>query len=356
VFPPITLTRPDWQIVAPTDEAFERIQGDWEQYDEDTIKAIIKYHILRKEVKTKSVPNGDTVAVSTLLDSPTFANITGGQQVLLTKQPGDEIVITSGFATRGTIVEEDIPFTYGTIQVIDSVMRIPLSLAPTARDAYKDLISFLGALYNLDLYEEFNNLKNVTMFIPKFTAFQQLAGRFENVDRAAFRHILRYHVIPGRVIHAWELVNGTTLPTYSQGKKGVTDNVTVTRNGNHIYINSAQLLQTDMLISNGVVHMVDNVLNPGNQSALPDLRPEVRSQTPVITPTGATSTGIRVPTPWTSDLPCTRDCPEPEPTDYPTSTSTTRRPAVTKNFAPAQFTGLTGSGLGLAALGALVVL
>ena len=63
----------------------------------------------------------------------------------------------------------------------------------------KDLISFLGASYSLDLYNEFNNMKNVTMFVPKFTAFQRLAGNFENMDRAAFRHVLRYHVVPGLV-------------------------------------------------------------------------------------------------------------------------------------------------------------
>lgn len=305
-----------------------------------------------------SLPVGDNFA-STLLDNPTFANVTGGQQVLLSKQPSDDVVFTSGFANRGTIVEEDIPFTYGNIQVIDSVMKIPLSLSPTARDAYKDLISFLGASYSLDLYNEFNNMKNVTMFVPKFTAFQRLAGNFENMDRAAFRHVLRYHVVPGLVIHAWELTNDTTFPTYSKDKKGVTENLTVTRDGNNIYINSAQLVQTDMLISNGVVHMIDNVLSPSNWSARPDLGPRVRTQTPVIKATGvSTSTGIRVPTPFTSDLPCTRDCPEPEPTDDPNVPTPTpyRGTPISKNFAPPQFTGLMGSGLGLAALGALAVL
>lgn len=346
------------QVIAPTDEAFERVKGDWENYDEDTIKAIIRYHILKREVKLTSIELGDTIVESTLLDNSTYANVTGGQQIMMTKQPSGEVVIVSGFANRGEISEEDVAFTYGTIQVTGAVMRIPLALAPTARDAYTDMVSFLGALYKHELYKEFSNMKNVTMFIPRVSAFQTLAGRLENVDREAFRHILKYHVAPGLVAHAWELENGAILPTLgrSQGSRGPADNVTVTRSGNNIYINSAQLTQTDMLISNGIVHLMDNILSPLNRSALPDLNPRVKSQTPVMTPTGATSTGNRVPTPWISDLPCTRDCPEPEPTGSSTSTSTRSRPAVTRNFAPPMFTGLTGSGLGLAALGALAVL
>lgn len=321
--------------------------------DEDMIKATLKYHILKTELRTDDIISGDVISRQTRLDDPKYSNVTGGQHVTLTKQPSDEVVLTSGFSTRGTIEEADVAFNNGVIHVIDSVMRVPLPLATTARDSYPDLIAFVGALYNLDIYEEFNNLKDVTVFLPDTKAFQRLAGRFENEDRSAFRYILKYHIIPGQVLHAWQLINGSDLPTYSRGPGKIPNNITITRSGNSIYPNSAQVVQTDMLISNGVVHVIDNILSPDNQT-LPNL--QLKSQRPVFTPTGATSVGNRVPTPFITDLPCTKDCPEPEPTDFPTETYSKFRAQPTPNEVPPQFTGLAGHGLGLAALGALAIL
>ncbi|KAM7207948.1 FAS1 domain containing protein [Naviculisporaceae sp. PSN 640] len=327
--------------------------------DEDMIKATLKYHILKTQIRTKGIVSGDIVSRPTLLQDPKYSNVTGGAQIVLTKLPSDEVVLTSGFSTRGTIVGADIPFNNGVVQVIDAVMRVPLPLATTARESYPDLVAFVGALYKLGLYEEFNSWKDITVFLPDTKAFQHLAGRFKNEDDAAFRHILKYHVVPGRVLHAWNLENGSALTTYSRGPGQVPNTITVTRNGNYIFLNSAQVIMTDLLISNGIVHVIDNVLNPGNQTALPN--PQAKTQAPVFTPTGATSVGHRVATPFVTDLPCTQDCPEPEPTvtDSPRETHTPptlelARP--TSNPALPQYTGLTGHGLGLAALGALAVL
>lgn len=312
------------------------------------IKATIKYHILENEIRTDDIIIGDVIHRPTLLQDRKYSNVTGGAQIVLTKQPSDEVVLAAGFSTRGTIVEADIPFNDGVIQVIDAVMRVPLPLATIARESYPDLVAFVGALYKVDFFEEFNNMQSITVFLPETTAFQRLAGRFENEDQSAFRDILKYHIIPGQVLYAGDLINGSTLGTYSREPGHVPNNITITRYGNRIFSNSAQVVLTDMLISNGIVHVVDNILNPDNQNALPNL--QAKTQTPVFTPTGATSVGNRVPTPFITHLPYTTDCIYPETTEFPTEI------LPTSNLALQQFAGLTSHGLGLAVLGALAVL
>jgi len=81
------------------------------------------------------------------------------------------------------------------------------------------------------------------------------------------------------------------------------------------------------------------------------------TQLPAFTPTGATSTGMRVPTPFTSALPCTVDCPVTSTPAPPTTSSrVTSRTSSAFGVAAARCTGLVGMGvvaggvLGVAAL------
>ncbi|KAM7204537.1 FAS1 domain containing protein [Rhypophila sp. PSN 637] len=305
--------------------------------DEDMITATLKYHFLKGELRTSDIIRGDIISRRTLLDDPRYTNVTGGQQALLTKQPDDAVVVTSGFWTRGTITRghENIPFNNGIIQLIDAVMRVPLPPAATARDSYTDMTAFVGALYKLGLYDAFINMTDVTLFVPYNKAFQQLAGRLESMEKPALRRVLKYHAIPSQLVHGWDLKNGSTLSTTASHQKDVPINSTITRDGNNTYINSAQVVVTDMLISNGIVHVIDNVLNTANESARPDLL-TTGMQTPVFSPAGATSVGPKAPTPFVENLPCTRDCPEPtEEAPTPATSSQTFRaaavPAPTSN-------------------------
>ncbi|KAK0625395.1 FAS1 domain-containing protein [Bombardia bombarda] len=350
-------------IIAPNDAAFVRFGLErWNDIPENLVEASLKYHMLADVVTMGSVIRGESVYGATELTDPAFSNVTGGQTMMLTKQPGDEVVFTSGFGERGTVVADNVPFDGGLLQVIDSVMRVPERLETTARDAYKDLAAFLGALYATDLIEEFAEMPDVSIFAPHNTAFQQLAGTLGSLNKTEMKRILRYHIVPGNVTHTWELKNDTALATGANGT-----NITVTRFNNYIFVNSAQIIQTDILLANGIMQMIDNVLNPDQPSARPNTN--LTSQLPVYTATGVTATGTAVPTPFTSELPCTASCPGWNSTTISavtvTSTRATRTSTTTggvrstganSNVAAARCTGLVGAGAALGvAMGALVV-
>jgi uncharacterized surface protein with fasciclin (FAS1) repeats len=289
-----------------------------------------------------SITNGNSIFAATTLTDPAFSNVTGGQQLILTKQPGGEVIFTSGFATHGTVVVEDIAFDSGIVQIVDSVMRVPEPLDSTVRNAYTDLTAFLGALHATGLADEAVAAKDVTILAPHNAAFQQLAGVLSNTPQDDLKRILHYHMVPDAVLHSWELQNGSSLIS-ADGSRSME----ITRLGNYIFANSAQFLQTDILLSNGLVQMVDNILSPDHAYARPDVT--ATAQPPVLTPSGATVIGTAAPIPFTSDLPCTTDCPETETADAKAATPT-RGAANTftpeQDAAPSRCTGLVGVGMG----------
>ncbi|KAK4098054.1 Fasciclin-domain-containing protein [Parathielavia hyrcaniae] len=337
-------------VVAPNDNAFWKL-GNWETYNETTVESILKYHILNQAIGMPSIVKGDSIWASTALTDESVTTVQGGQRLILTKQPGGEVVFTSGFATRGTVLVEDLGFDNGLVQVIDSVMRVPESLESTARSAYTDLTAFVGALYAADLMSEVASLEEVTIFAPRNAAFQQLAGALKATDKEQLRRILQYHIVPGNVTHVWELKNASTLATADDGKQ-----VSITRHTNFIFVNSAEIIQTDILLSNGLVHMIDNVLSPDESDARPDVS-LTTAQPPVYTLVGATATGTTAPTPFTSDLPCTASCPVPEPTGGGGGAAASTGEggdgagsgpsSGNAGAAPARCTGMAGAGLGI---------
>ena len=69
--------------------------------------------------------------------------------------------------------------------------------------------------------------------------------------------ILEYHVVNGSnfIGYSSNLLNGTILKTHQGG------NLSITFASNSLFVNSARVLQSDILISNGVMHVIDNVLD-----------------------------------------------------------------------------------------------
>lgn len=100
-------------------------------------------------------------------------------------------------------------------------------------------------------------------------------------------------VINGTVAYSSTLKNGTSVPALSGG------NLQVTIADGNVFVNSAKVLIPDILVANGVVHVIDNVLNPNNTMAKPE--PTAKTQTPAFS--GASSmaslditSGIPTPT------------------------------------------------------------
>ncbi|KAJ0348250.1 hypothetical protein COL154_011938 [Colletotrichum chrysophilum] len=287
-------------ILAPSDQAYTKGQG-WDS-DKDGIPVALQYGIINAKIAFDALFPGNSSIESTLLTDTRYSNVTGGQSVLVTKGPNGEVVVTSGVAQRTTAVETDIEFDGGYVQIIDSLMVPPARIEKTARDAYTDLTSFLGALYATDLVTEFAETQNVTIFAPRNAAFQQIAGTVSAMSKEDLRRVLQYHIVPSTVYGKSALVSGAKLQTGVNGR-----NLSVTLYNNDIFVDSARVIQTDILIANGVIQILDAVLNVNSNNTTPNVT--AVTQAPVFTVTGSAETGTAAPTPFVSALPCTTDCP-----------------------------------------------
>jgi transforming growth factor-beta-induced protein len=273
--------------------------------------------------------------------------VTGGQRVENVKQAGDVVVFVSGQGSRSTLTQADLAFTGGVVQVIDSLL-IPPSNLTTTTTAF-NLTSFQGALYAANRLPLDSTTQNATFFAPWNEAFQALGPAITSMTSDQIAQVMDYHLVP-QVIYSTNLTNGTQYLT-AQG-----ENLTVRHSGNNVFINSAQLLQADILIANGVIHVIDNVLNPQSPSAQPN--PTIASQAPVFASASSVNN-----LPFTSDIPCTTSCPVTshasssvgaKTTQTSTSVSTSKSKGL--GAAVARETGYHAAGLMVALGGAVMLL
>lgn len=99
-----------------------------------------------------------------------------------------------------------------------------------------------------------------TVFAPTDEAFNALpAGTLENLmnDQEALKKILLFHVVKGKML-ASDVISKTELTT-AQGT-----NVAIKNKGDKVKIHNARIIQTDILATNGVIHVINKVMIPNS--------------------------------------------------------------------------------------------
>ncbi len=138
-----------------------------------------------------------------------------------------------------------------------------------------------------------NTATDLTIFAPYNDAFQKLGTTLSTLSTSELASLLEYHVVNGThfVGYSANLPNATVLKTRQGG------NLTITFASNSLFVNSARVLQEDILIANGVIHVIDNILNYNASNMRPV--PAMPTQPAVLQ--GAPLTGNVLP--FASDLP-----------------------------------------------------
>jgi len=116
------------------------------------------------------------------------------------------------------------------------------------------------ALGTAGLVETLKGEGPFTVFAPTDEAFAKLpAGTLDELlkpeNKAKLTAILTYHVVPGKVL-ASQVVNLQSAKTING------QSVTITTEGGTVMVDNAKVIKTDILCSNGVIHVIDSVLLP----------------------------------------------------------------------------------------------
>jgi uncharacterized surface protein with fasciclin (FAS1) repeats len=268
-------------ILAPTNEALDAVNRTLSTLNLKSIRSIISYHVLNGTYYSSNLTNIPTF-VPTLFNS-TFTNgadrpltnVTTGQHVGLVVDQGNssssdgtgEVVVISGDLQTSRVVEANITASNSSgivIHKIDTVLTLPDPISETALDL--GLLAAVGALQTGELVETVNNTPNITAFIPTNEAFEAVGSLFANTSLETLRDVLRYHVIPDAVLFSPNISNSSVSTL--QG-----NNLNLTVINSTVYANSAKVVIPNVIVANGVIHVIDGVLNPNGTSSPEGLNP-----------------------------------------------------------------------------------
>jgi len=163
---------------------------------------------------------------------------------------------------------------------------IPGNLTSTAQNA--NLTAFLGAASNASVAETLLGSEDLTIFAPSNSAFQDIGSLTGNLTMDMLADILSYHVIEGTVAYSSDLSN-TSLTTL-QG-----DDVEITIANGSVMVNNATVTNANILFAGGVIHVIDQVLNPNANSSSSSSSNSTSSDSDSDNAFGATSSASEVP-------------------------------------------------------------
>jgi len=126
--------------------------------------------------------------------------------------------------------------------------------------------TLVAALQAADLAETLAGDGPFTVFAPTDEAFGQLPeGTVESLleDIPALTDILLYHVVSGEVL-------AEQVVALEEAETLLGENVSIRVEDGNVYINDAMVVITDVMASNGVIHVIDSVLLPPSEEAEPE--------------------------------------------------------------------------------------
>jgi len=132
----------------------------------------------------------------------------------------------------------------------------PMDIVDTAVGS-TDLSTLVQAVKTAGLVETLKGEGPFTVFAPTDTAFAKLPksdldGLLKNPDK--LKEVLTFHVVPGKVM-AKDVMALSSAKTVQGGSLSID-----TRSG--VKVNGATVIKTDIVASNGVIHLIDTVVLP----------------------------------------------------------------------------------------------
>ncbi len=257
-------------VFAPTNAAFAQlpapfnsaagINGITNQKDIKFLSQVLRYHVLSGRRNAAQLANG---GYSTLKS----ATIPNDNQLFVSRNVANEVIING----NSKVVAADIQADNGVIHVINKVLFFPTQDLAQIAISNGGFTALVAALQKTGLVNTlYSKNTNVTVFAPTDAAFAQLpaplnnAANIKNITNPAtintLRAVLLYHLVGGHVFSA-DLREGISVQMVASGNTFITlaGGPKVKGSGNS---SASNIVLTDLLARNGVIHVIDSVLLP----------------------------------------------------------------------------------------------
>ncbi len=243
-------------VFAPTNDAFASLLtelGVTKQQllaDKTLLRTVLQYHVLGAQVPKASVPVGKAITP-----------LQGG--IFKIDSTAGGLVVTDGRNRQARILATDVMASNGVVHVIDKVLLPANKTLVATAQSLPDFSILVEAVVAAGLVDTLNGSGPFTVFAPTNAAFAKLLAELgvskEQLlaDKALLSQVLTYHVLPGRVLKA-DVPVGSAITTV-QGQTFTIDGTLTVTDGRG---RKARITGTDVLASNGVVHVLDTVILP----------------------------------------------------------------------------------------------
>lgn len=137
----------------------------------------------------------------TLLNEPTFTNLSNGQFVEVNVWEGNPWFL-SGTLQNASVIANSTPFDNGGyVYVIDNVLTIPQNFSQSG--VAINMTSAVGAFEKTQLIETVDTTEDLTILVPNNEAFQRIGGNLARMSSADLKEFLQYHIIPDNVLYSY---------------------------------------------------------------------------------------------------------------------------------------------------------
>ncbi|XP_020825623.1 periostin isoform X5 [Phascolarctos cinereus] len=231
----------EYTLLAPTNNAFT---DDTLSMDQRLLKLILQNHILKVKVGLNELYNGQHL--ETL----------GGKQLRVFVYR-TAICIENSCMLRGSKQGRN-----GAIHVFQEIIKpAEKSLHETLKQDKRFSI-FLNLLEAADLKDILIQPGEWTLFVPTNDAFKGLTNEEKEIlirDKNALQNIILYHLTPGVFIGKGFEPGVTNILKTTQGSKIFLKGV-----NNTLLVNEVKSKESDVMTTNGVIHVVDKLLYPAD--------------------------------------------------------------------------------------------
>ena len=231
-------------VFAPTDDAFATLPSEvlnWLVANPTALTEVLLYHVVSGKLMAT-----DVVAMTSI------ETLQGGNLTITTT---DTMVMVND----ASVILTDIECTNGVIHAIDTVLMPEGVLDIIRTTIYAgSFTTLLTALEAADLVRALEDLGPFTVFAPTDDAFAALdpdllTYLLDNPTKLA--EVLLHHVVSGSFT-AEEVLEHGCLTTLQEGFL----NIHVVDSA--VMIDGATIIATDIICSNGIIHVIDAVLIP----------------------------------------------------------------------------------------------
>ncbi|NXK24100.1 POSTN protein, partial [Arenaria interpres] len=248
--------RGSFTFFAPSNEAWEQLNSEILRNLVDNVNIelynALHHHMVNKRMLTKDLKNGMTLV-----------SMYNDQKLLINHYPNGVVTVNCARVIHGNQIA-----TNGVVHVIDRVLTPVGSTIQDFIEVEDDLSSLRAAAITSDVLDILGKPGHYTLFAPTNEAFERLPrGVLERImgDKVASEALVKFHIL--NTLQCSEAITGGAVYETLEG-----NTVEVGCDGESLTVNGVKMVKRkDIVMSNGVIHLIDEVLIPDSAKQVIEL-------------------------------------------------------------------------------------